>query len=224
MSPHVSRRLAAGLTSATAVLALSSCAFLPIPGRGGPPPEDRDAGPVQETEEEEAPAGADGDFRVGEIPAESVSFDEEVPEPESDDPVTQVENAVSVQVQEFAHTIDDSITTTCDDFDSTIDTTTTCTSTFKGESIPFDIDVTGGEYIFNYEMIPTEGLVANREKVEEQTRWISENESVYCTMDEWQMVPVDQTVEDITCYAEGEDTEYEVSFSIYGSISVSPII
>ncbi|WP_148046399.1 hypothetical protein [Halostreptopolyspora alba] len=218
-------RLAAGLVSTTAVLALSGCAFLPIPGQGPPPgdPPPRDnAGGGQE--EEPQGGGSDLEFRTGDVPASSVSFDEEVPEPDSDDPVTQVENSISATVQEFAMTIDDSVVTTCDSFDSSVDGTTHCTSTFKGEEMPFEVDITGGDYVFSYEMRATEGMVANREKVEDQTRWISDNPSVHCTMDEFQLVPIDQTVEDVACYAEGDDTEYEVSFSTYGTISVSPVI
>ncbi len=216
-------RAAVGLVSVGAALSLSSCGLL-LPGRPGdapPPLEEAPAG--EESEEQAAPAGDGGEFRTGPIPSSSVTFDEELPEVDSDDPVVQVEGELVNMVQEFAMVTDSSTSASCDSFDASLNGTIDCTATFQGISIPFTVDIEGGEFIFSYTPTPTEGMVASRDVVEDEMRYMSDNESVRCTMDEFQLVPVDQTVPDLKCFAKGDPDEYEVKFSIYGSVYVSRV-
>lgn len=120
---------------------------------------------------------------------------------------------------------DDSVVSVCDSFDPDIDVSVSCTSTFHGIDIPWEVDiVSSDEFTFEYDPVPSEGLVASRDNVEDEMRWTSDAEAVHCTMEEWQMVPIEQIVSDISCYAEGDPAEYEVEFSGSGTIYVSEVL
>jgi hypothetical protein len=174
--------------------------------------------------ESAAPAAQGGEFRTGPIPPAPMSFDETLPDVESDDPATQVEGELVNMVQEFAMVTDASTTASCDAFDAGVDGTVSCTAQYKGISVPFSVDVVGGDYMFTYTPTPTEGMVASRDMVEDETRWMTDNEAVRCDMEEFQLVTVGEVVPGLNCYAQGDPDTYEVEFSEYGTIYVTAVL
>ncbi|WP_046468624.1 hypothetical protein [Allosalinactinospora lopnorensis] len=219
-------RVATGLMSLGAVLSLSSCGLpLPLPGlpdvaeeRGDAPRDDS----AEEQADQAGPAAEEGEFRTGPVPNGSADFDD-LPEVDSTDPAEQVEGELANVVQEFAMTEDPSTDAACDGFDSSADSVVDCNVTFQGIDVPFEVEISGGESVFSYTPDPVEGMVASRDALEDETRYHTGNESVRCTMDEFQLVPVGEDIPDLTCHAKDDPDEYTVSVSAYGSIYLSRV-
>ncbi|TDQ54890.1 hypothetical protein [Actinorugispora endophytica] len=222
MAPPASKtvtRIALGLASAGAVVALSGCGLL-FPQRLLPPQEQPPLD-VETTDAAESADPAGLGLRTGPIPAEMPEFDEGElpPEPTEGTPDEQIEWEILSTASSYVGSFDPASYADCPATNADTDETITCTSLVYGQSSTWTVDVTGGEYVFSYEyaadMVPL-----SREFTEESLRWQADSEAVACDMDEYQLGSVGES--GITCEADdgyGGVTVYDLETSVYGGLS-----
>lgn len=199
---------------AGSLFALSAC------GSDDAPDVTDDAAAVGDTEEAEA-AAPSGEFRNGPIPdadpSDNWGEDELPAEPDRDAPFSEgIEHQVLVWTAEFAHDYDPDASVTCDDTDGSTDETITCTATFFGTELPWQIAISGGSMVASFSPESSERIVS-RGFVEDALRYEKDTEDVYCDFEEYVVVD-SEADESFECrsLADGEESVWELSLSGYG--------
>ncbi|RCV54609.1 hypothetical protein DEF28_07925 [Marinitenerispora sediminis] len=169
----------------------------------------------------EAPA-VSGDFRTGPVPSSAPRFDESElpPEPaDSASPGEQIEYELLTETITFAQAADPSATAECPETGATAQESITCTVTYQGLEVPWNVDINGGEYVFSFEAA-AESKPISRDVAEDALRWYAEAEAVLCDMEEFALVtPGGDT--GVTCQAQGSGgvETFAMETGTYGTFS-----
>ncbi|MFC7328457.1 hypothetical protein [Marinactinospora rubrisoli] len=213
----VQQRLTGTVAGVLAVGVLAGC--------GGAPDSEVPAEAPAPTTAESAPAeaaAASGDFRTGPVPSSAPRFDENElpPDPGSSaSPTEQIEYELLTETITFAQAADPSATAECPETDASTQESITCTVTYQGLEVPWNVDISGSEFVFSFEA-EAERKPISRDIAEDALRWYAEAEAVLCDMEEYLLVTPDGDT-GVTCQAQGSGgvETFAMETGAYGTFS-----
>ncbi|WP_017555957.1 hypothetical protein [Nocardiopsis baichengensis] len=216
MLAEVARTPRFALVPVAALLALAAC------GGGGEESAAADDPAPEEAAVATQDTGAEppGELEEGAVPEELPRLDEEdLPEEPGDDAPLGERIAFEAldKISSFAQTADPGAEYSCPDIAGEEGETATCTVTFMGEEFEYSIDIESSGFIVQYQQDMPEGPVV-REAVQDQLRYSTGAERVFCDMDDVARAAPESEVEDATCYYErdGRVEETGLSVNTYG--------
>jgi|GEM_PF-6190243 len=202
---------------AGSLFALSACGSEGEPNTSA----DAQAAPPEVEDDAEAPSG---EYRNAPIPAadpaDSWGEDQLPQKPSNEDGLRMViEHGVLVETATFAREFDPDGTAQCPEVSGSKDEAITCTVTYLGLDLEWEVEVKGGNYVSSYSAQAPDRVVS-RSFVEDALRFDQQTEDVYCDIDEHHLTPATGD-EKFNCgsLTDGEESTWELVLSRYGEAS-----